>query len=95
MQQLIWGDFEFLTNNDYLEIRERILLSVSYMPYMIFTYSGFYELIMIPWMSLSLIVFVIELIVGAIKSAAIEAENPDNEMTWPNFLKRHQTHYLY
>lgn len=56
-----------MTNNDYLELRERTLLGIAYIPYMFWLYNIIYEPIFGVWMLISGIYVSIAAIVMGIK----------------------------
>lgn len=47
------GNFEFMTNNDYLELREKTMWGVFWVPYQFWLYNILYEPVMIAWMIFS------------------------------------------
>ena len=52
---LAFQNFEFLTNIDYLELRERRILSVALIPYMILVFSPIFLPLMVVWCGFTVI----------------------------------------
>jgi len=70
-----------MTNNDYLELRDKTMLSVAYFPFMFWLYNIIYEPIMLVWMFLSLCYVAIAAFVMAVKSLRYELwEDADHPM---------------
>lgn len=90
------GNFEFVTNNDYLELRERTMWGVFWIPYMFWLYNIIYEPVMLTWCLFSLGYITLAAITMQIKAWRYELwEDPEHPMQWNNFLERHMTHYVY
>lgn len=92
---LLYGDFEFMTNTDYLEFREKRLWVLMIMPYQLLFYNIHTAVFMIFWMAYSVFYFCIQLIVVTVNGAAISLSDEEHDMSWDSYLERHMTHYSY
>jgi len=81
LQFLLFGDFEFLTNNDYLELRDKSMYSLMYIP-MMFLYYNFHTvfLVMIPWGCISAIYVLVGFITTSVNAAAISLSDEEHNM---------------
>lgn len=71
----MFGDFEFLLNDQYLELNIDRMLGVFFIPYMVPIYQLLYLPVMLVWAFLTLVWIVGQIIVVAIYTETLSEED--------------------
>lgn len=83
IQHQLFGDFDFITNNDYLQLGDKEMFTVAYIPWILWQYNIIWEPFYIAWMFFAGGYILLSVFVMWVKTARYELyEDDDHPMLW-------------